>query len=140
MRGCERMADFDAQYQMIILSWPPAALSPNAHVFWATKARAVKSYRKAAGWATVESKDRVDGDGLIDIHITFYPPDLRKRDGDNMLASFKSGLDGIADGLGVNDNRFRIRYEIGAVIKGGEVRVIVTITPIVVAKTQAGLV
>lgn len=32
----------------------------------------------------------------------------------------------IADGLGVNDCRFRLRIEMGAVIKGGEVRIVVT--------------
>lgn len=34
--------------------------------------------------------------------------------------------DKIADGLGVNDNRFRIRFEICSVISGGEVRVVIS--------------
>jgi crossover junction endodeoxyribonuclease RusA len=111
---------------MILLSWPPAALSPNAHIFWATRAKAVKSYRKEAWVATINSKDKVEGDGLIDLYVVFYPPDKRRYDLDNRLASIKSGLDGIADGLKVDDRRFRLIIEMGAVIKGGEVRVIVT--------------
>jgi crossover junction endodeoxyribonuclease RusA len=35
------------------------------------------------------------------------PPDRRARDLDNMLASIKSGLDGLADALEANDRRFR---------------------------------
>jgi len=46
------------------------------------------------------------GDGKIEIEITFYPPDKRHRDADNMVASIKAGLDGIADALRVNDKRF----------------------------------
>jgi crossover junction endodeoxyribonuclease RusA len=111
---------------VILLSWPPKALSPNARVHWAVKAKAAKAYRKAAGWATIEAREVVEDDGPIDLHVTFYPPDKRHYDGDNLLARIKSGIDGIADGLGVNDKRFRIRYEIGSVIRGGEVRVIIS--------------
>ena len=111
---------------MIVLSWPQKELSPNWRGHWAVKAKAVKAYRKAAGWATVASKDKVEGEGAIDVHISFFPPDKRHRDMDGMLSSIKAGLDGIADGLAVNDSRFRISFEICSVIKGGEVRVVVT--------------
>src|SRR4030067_3399557 len=99
---------------MITLAWPPKELSPNWRGHWAAKAKAAKSYRKAAGWAVKVSGYRVIGDGLIDLHVTFYPPDKRPRDDDNMMASFKAARDGIADGLGLNDKRFRARMEIGA--------------------------
>ena len=111
---------------MIVLSWPPRELSPNWRGHWSKKSKSAKAYRKEAGWATVEAREVVEDEGMIDLHVTFYPPDKRHYDGDNLLARIKSGLDGIADGLAVNDKRFRVRYEIGAVIKGGEVRVIVT--------------
>jgi crossover junction endodeoxyribonuclease RusA len=111
---------------MILLPWPPKALSPNARVHWATKAKAAKAYRKAAGWATIEAREVVEDDGPILLHVTFYPPDKRHYDGDNLVARCKSMFDGIADGLGVNDVRFKIRYEIGGVIRGGVVRVIVS--------------
>jgi crossover junction endodeoxyribonuclease RusA len=57
------------------------------------------------------------------VDITFHPPDKRKRDLDNCLASFKAGLDGIADALGVNDCQFKLSLEMGSPIKGGEVEI-----------------
>jgi crossover junction endodeoxyribonuclease RusA len=42
----------------------------------------------------------------IRLKITFYPPDKRHRDADNMVAAIKSGLDGLADALRVNDRLF----------------------------------
>ena len=111
---------------MITLPYPPKELNPNRKQHWAVKAKAIKSYRRAAGWATRHSKERVNGNGKVYLNVTFYPPDNRRRDRDNMIASFKAGNDGIADALGVNDYQFIVTYEVGAVIKGGEVRVIVT--------------
>ena len=114
---------------MITLSWPPKELSPNTHCHWAVKAKAVKSYRNAAGWATKVSGEKVKGDGAILLHVYFYPPSKRHFDEDNLIAMMKSGFDGIADGLGVNDKRFKITQEICPPIKGskgGQVRIIVT--------------
>ena len=106
---------------MIILPWPDKKLSPNARTHWASKAKAVKSARNAAGWATRACGVRINGDGAIDLHITFYPPDNRSRDTDNLLASCKGILDGVADGLVVNDSRFILHIARGVVRKGGQV-------------------
>lgn len=111
---------------MIVLMWPPIELSPNSRYHWAVKSRRAKAYREAAGWATRAAKVKVEGKGAIDLHISFYPPSKRRYDLDNLLASIKNGIDGIADALGVDDNRFRLRIERCAVIKGGEVRIVVT--------------
>ena len=53
---------------------------------------------------------RQDDDGPIPVRITFYPPDARRRDDDNMIGSFRAARDGIADALGVDDRRFRPHY------------------------------
>jgi len=45
-------------------------------------------------------------DGPLHLWLDFYPPCNRKHDDDNLTASFKAGRDGIADALGVDDNRF----------------------------------
>ena len=45
---------------------------------------------------------------------------------DNMLASIKSGLDGISDALQVNDKQFRLTLEVSEDI-GGMVKVEVTV-------------
>lgn len=112
---------------MITLPWPAKELSPNWRGYWSVRAKAVKAYRKAAGWATVASKDRVEGDGPIYLHVYFYPPDDRRRDGTNMLASLKAAFDGIADALGVNDIRFHVTYEICRKIPPrGMVKIVIT--------------
>ena len=51
--------------------------------------------------------------------ITFHPPCKRKRDRDNMIAAFKSGQDGIAECMGVDDHRFVPTYRVGAPVKRG---------------------
>jgi crossover junction endodeoxyribonuclease RusA len=38
---------------------------------------------------------------------------------DNMLASMKSGLDGLADAMGVDDSRWKISMEVSDPKKGG---------------------
>lgn len=111
---------------MIILPWPDKCLSPNARVHWAKKSKAAKAARQAAHWQTLVSKDRITGTGPIDLHISFYPPSARRYDLDGLLSRLKSALDGVADGLGVDDNRFTLRIERCAPVKGGEVRIIVT--------------
>ena len=42
------------------------------------------------------------------LKITFVPPNRRASDLDNMLASLKSGLDGLCDVLGVDDSKWSI--------------------------------
>ena len=39
--------------------------------------------------------------------ITFFTPDARKRDLDNLLAAMKPALDGMAQAIGVDDALFR---------------------------------
>lgn len=105
---------------IVFLPWPPSELSPNARCHWAKKAKAAKSYRLIAAWAAVGM-----GPGRT-VSITFNPPDKRPRDLDNMLASIKSGLDGIAQALGVDDKEWSLTITKGAPIQGGLVTVEVT--------------
>lgn len=65
-------------------------------------------------------------DDVLAVHLEFYPPNKRSRDWDNLLASMKSGLDGLADGLGVNDSLFRPSVAVADAI-GGFVRVTVEV-------------
>lgn len=92
----------------VILPWPPRELSPNARNHWAKTAKFKKSYRQICWALALEAKIRVSkqGDEPIHLGVTFFPPDRRGRDTDNMFASMKAGLDGIADALKVNDKRF----------------------------------
>lgn len=90
----------------VLLPWPPRELNPNFRSHWSKKAKAAKAYRKAI-WALAKAgRLGVDWDGPVHLWVSFMPPDHRHRDDDNMIASFKSGRDGLADALGIDDKRF----------------------------------
>ena len=114
----------------ICLPWPSKDLSPNARVHYRTKAAATKAYREQAYWLTRERFPFIHqfpSDGPIRLRFDFHPPDKRKRDLDNMLASCKAAIDGIADALEVNDQRFGFWLSREAPVKGG--KIIVSIMP-----------
>jgi len=92
----------------VTLPWPPKECSPNARVHWATKFRASKKYRHDAATLVKKSRLKAPASEHIQMWIHFYPPDRRRRDDDNLIASFKPIRDGIADALEVDDSRFRI--------------------------------
>lgn len=52
--------------------------------------------------------------GRVLLVLEFVPPDRRERDDDNLVACFKAGRDGIADALGINDNRFTTQFSLRA--------------------------
>ena len=87
------------------MPWPRKELSPNARVHFRAKAAEAKIYRENAYWS-LKDGGPWEADGPIMVTLRFFPPDQRKRDLDNMFASVKSALDGIADALEVNDQRF----------------------------------
>src|SRR3546814_1232582 len=66
---------------------------------------------KAAYYLTLGANVKAPENGDIRVVLTFYPPDRRQRDRDNLLSNCKASLDGIADSLGVNDSRFVPRSE-----------------------------
>lgn len=93
---------------VIELGWPAKQLSPNARVHHMVKHRYAKAAKIEAGWATKFARPHDFGtDGLIAVHIRACPPINRQRDADNLIASLKSHLDGIAEVLGVNDVQFQ---------------------------------
>jgi len=104
--------------KIIYLPWPPKELSPNATLHWAKKAKYKKLYRQTCWALTLESKVKVSTDGRIPMTVTFYPPDKRHRDADNMVASIKAGLDGVADALKVNDKQFWPMFVFSDEVKG----------------------
>jgi len=98
--------------------WPPSILSPNGRGHWAVIARAKKKFR--SDWAALALSQQIPRmAGGVHISIIFCPPDNRRRDIDNMLASIKSGLDGLADVIGVDDSRWTISMSRGDLVAGG---------------------
>lgn len=117
---------------IIILPWPDKGLSPNARLHWAPKAKLKAAARYDAKMATLAamgpfrpSKDEFAGKGKIPVSVTFFPPDNRLRDDDNMVGSFKAFRDGIADALGVDDRRFRPHYFFEDSAKPGRITVVI---------------
>ena len=109
---------------MILLPWPSPELSPNSRVHWSKKAKAAKYARLYAYVRTKEAKVVANTTGKITLAIEFVKPSRRRMDLDNMLASLKPALDGIAQALGVDDSRFRYELEVAdEPVKGGVVRV-----------------
>jgi crossover junction endodeoxyribonuclease RusA len=114
----------------ITLPWPPKDLSPNARLHWAKLAKAKKSYRHACRALALQAGLSAFGNdcwGPLHVSLVFYPPDRRQRDQDNMLASMKSGLDGLADAMRIDDRKFRTTFEVSDQI-GGMVKV--TVRPV----------
>jgi crossover junction endodeoxyribonuclease RusA len=110
----------------VTLPYPDSRLSPNARLHWAQKSKLVKSARQAAfvlsRHAGVTPAETV---GQIDVSITMYAPDRRARDFDNAIASLKASLDGLADALRVDDNRFRLSFAWGEPCKPGRVEIVI---------------
>lgn len=100
------------------LPWPPKELSPNNTAHWSKKSKYKKQYRLHCWILSKESKLIAPADGKIKMKVTFFPPDKRHRDADNMVASIKSGLDGVADALQVNDKRFLPMFIFSEEVKG----------------------
>lgn len=113
---------------IVTLPWPDKRLSPNARLHWSKvpKAQARADGAKAAYAAMGgcrEVRAAVAKMDLIPLKVTFYPPDRRHRDEDNLIASLKAYRDGIADALGVNDRKFRSLYFIAGPEKPARVEV-----------------
>lgn len=115
----------------VILPWPDKRLSPNARLHFRAVAAVKAKAREDAAWLTYEAmpcgakevRQHFAGTGPISYQVTFYPPDKRHRDDDNMIASFKAARDGIADALGVSDRRFKPHYFFEEPCKPGRVEV-----------------
>lgn len=106
------------------LPWPPSALNPNVRQHWRKHASAKKAYRAACAWTARSQGVTAAPAEKLSVSLVFVPPDRRRRDLDNLIASMKAGLDGLADALGVDDNRFTLSAELltdGTI--GGFVRV-----------------
>ncbi len=111
----------------ITLPFPPAELSPNSRKGWRAKASFVHAYRYLCKVETLNQFAlatgglrplRIRGERPINATITFVLKDKRRHDWDNLLASFKAGIDGIVDAGLLPDDDVKswsptLRYEQG---------------------------
>jgi crossover junction endodeoxyribonuclease RusA len=127
------IADMEAEEALlaIVLPWPDKRLSPNARVHWAAKSALTKKARADAAVTVLEAagarlsaiRAGLAGEHPIHLRLRFHEPDRRGRDADNIMASLKGAIDGIADALQVNDRRFATSYSFGVPGKPGRVEV-----------------
>ncbi|SDG34971.1 hypothetical protein [Pelagibacterium luteolum] len=112
----------------IELPWPSKDLSPNARKdrrgLTATR---VKS-KTDAYMACLEIGAKNVGWLAAHVDMEFCPPDNRARDLDNMLASNKAALDGVAKAIGVDDSQWSISLKRGPVVKHG--KVVIRLSPV----------
>lgn len=106
------------------LPWPDKALSPNARVHWAARAKAVKAARRLSFLTLRRDLPtlKVPEGCIVDLEYVFIPPNLRRYDDDGLAARMKASRDGIADFLQVDDNIFRQHHRLSKVpTPGGQV-------------------
>lgn len=115
-----------SEQKIITLPWPPSQLSPNTRQHWAVLAKAKKQYRAAcANVARAHGLVPATDAGALHLILTFYPPTRRAFDLDNLLARMKSGLDGLADVMSVDDSRWSLSIQKAGEV-GGYVEVTIT--------------
>ncbi len=121
---------------MIILDFPPSELNPNARLHWSKKSRIAKRYRELCHIKTLACINATDRNqlqahkGRFEFIVTFHKKSKRKHDDDNIFGAFKSGRDGIADALRIDDGRFKAIYSVSdEIVNGG--MVVIEIKPIV---------
>lgn len=109
----------------IELPFPPKELSPNARVHHMTRYRKGRFYKEQCEWITIAfpllmavRKRLAASNDLIPVTMTIYKPS-RRGDDDNIEAAFKSGRDGVAKALKVDDSRFRVTRIVAPETKKG---------------------
>lgn len=105
-----------------VLPWPPKELSPNQRLHWSQVARAKKAYREACHITAREQGAQKLKAERIHVAFTFCPPNRARRDLDGCISRMKSGIDGLADVLGVDDSRWAMSFALSEEV-GGMVRV-----------------
>lgn len=104
--------------EVVVPMTPPKECSPNARVHFRKRAAAARALHTAALVATREAlhRDPLGRAALTAarricyrLEVSWEPGRRGTIDEDNTLASAKALLDGVAQALGVDDRRFRVR-------------------------------
>lgn len=111
---------------MLALPFPDPVLNPNRREHWAVKRRAAAPLREACFYLAKQRGVELDPGRQYTVKLLFCPPNNRRRDRDNLLASYKAGLDGLCLALGIDDSNIHPIPEIGPVVKPtGKVEVVI---------------
>lgn len=108
----------------VYLPWPDKRLSPNAREHWSTLAKVKKKAKTDAYYIALEAGIGKIKAAAINAKYTFFPPDRRTRDRDNLIGCCKALQDGLAMAFGVDDGKWNTTYEIaGTIERNGMVKV-----------------
>ena len=107
----------------VTLPWPPKELSPNSRPHHMALARHKKKYKEACFWVAKQQGVQPMQAESLNVQMTFFRPAKHHYDADNLVAAMKSGLDGLALALGVDDRIFRLGPPVIADQIGGTVKV-----------------
>ena len=106
---------------MMVFPWPDSRLSPNKR-FDRRALIAVKGAAKLEAHFITHEAQLAIRDVDLQLTLTFYPPDRRKCDLDNLYATFKAYQDGMFLALGIDDCKIeRVILQRGNPIPGGQV-------------------
>lgn len=105
------------------LPYPDPVLSPNSpRRHWRQKQPAKQAAKAEAFFLAKPHQGKFTKSDSLQITLTFYPPDNRRRDLDNLTASMKAAVDGVFLGLGVDDSQiYYSAQRWGAVVENGAV-------------------
>ncbi len=110
----------------MIFPWPDPVLSPNKRHHRLTLIGIKQRANRMAFYITRANNVTVL-DTELKLTLVFYPPDKRKRDLDNLYATFKTYQDGMFEALGVDDSRIDcVILRRGAPVPDGKVWVEIT--------------
>lgn len=104
------MTASEIQSLTVVLPLPSEGLSPNDRVSRWDKSRAVRKYRRDAGYAAIHALDRRRPPrwGRAIVQPTFYFRERRHRDSDNLQGSLKAAFDGLVDAKILQDDRWLV--------------------------------
>lgn len=113
---------------LIRLSWPARPLWQNDRAHWREARTAARLYKTEAWALALAQNVRALKTTRPRLTFSFHPPDARRRDLQNMPATMKAAIDGIALAMGCDDAGFRCVWpeEWGEPVAGGCVLIEVT--------------
>jgi crossover junction endodeoxyribonuclease RusA len=105
-------------------------LSLNSDLHWSERRRRAYQIKEAA-WALARH-GKIPHLDRVRIHVTFRPPDNRRRDPDNMTPMAKPAIDALVASQVLTDDSRKyvtsVSYSLGEPVKGGQL--VLTITEV----------
>jgi crossover junction endodeoxyribonuclease RusA len=113
----------------IELPFPPLNLNEQRRQHWATKRKEIANVREVTGWLV--RKARIPQHGRVEVWVTYFPPDRRRRDADNIVATLKPVCDALVDLRVVPDDtpEFMVKHMpiVGPKDESGRGRLLLTV-------------